>query len=47
MRGVVHVNRRDFLKNGMLVGGGLMLGCYLPHGKRMSGGIHFPPDACG
>ena len=46
--GVVHVNRRDFLKNGMLVGGGLMLGCYLPHGKRIeeasaqSGGTFMP-----
>ena len=46
--GVIHVNRRDFLKNGILVGGGLMLGCYLPDGKHIgeasaeSGGTFMP-----
>jgi isoquinoline 1-oxidoreductase beta subunit len=48
MIGVVHVSRRSFLKNGILVGGGLMLGCYLPHGKHIeeasaeSGGTFMP-----
>jgi len=50
MMGVVHVSRRDFLKNGILVGGGLMLGCYLPHGKRIEeasaqSGVTFLPNA--
>jgi isoquinoline 1-oxidoreductase beta subunit len=47
---IVHVNRRDFLKNGILIGGGLMLGCYLPHGKLIEGasaqsGVTFMPNA--
>ena len=48
MTGVVHLSRRDFLKNGILVGGGLMLGCYLPDGKHtgeasaQSGGTFMP-----
>ncbi len=50
MMGVVHVNRRDFLKNGILVGGGLMLGCYLPDGKLIEeasaqSGVTFMPNA--
>jgi isoquinoline 1-oxidoreductase beta subunit len=33
MREIVHINRRDFCKTGILLGGGLVLGVYLPESK--------------
>lgn len=50
MKEIVHLNRRSFLKSGILVGGGLTLGFYLPLRGSLSGasnpsGVTFMPNA--
>jgi len=50
MKEIVHLSRRSFLKNGILVGGGLTLGFYLPLRGSLSGasspsGVTFMPNA--
>ena len=50
MREIVHLSRRTFLKKGMLVGGGLILGFYLPPRGPLSEasnptGVSFMPNA--
>ena len=50
MREIINVGRRDFLKTGTLIGGGLILGFYLPLRGSLSGasnptGASFMPNA--
>jgi len=50
MKEIVHLSRRSFLKKGMLVGGGLILGFHLPLRGSLSGasnpsGVTFMPNA--
>ena len=50
MKEIVHLSRRSFLKNGILVGGGLTLGFYLPlrgslNGASNPSGVTFMPNA--
>ena len=50
MRGIVNISRRDFCKTGALLGGGLVLGVYLPESKAKAVPLHkdsspFAPNA--
>ena len=48
MSEIIKVSRRDFIKTGMFLGGGLVLACHIPLGSRDAGaatGTVFAPNA--